>query len=63
MVDRIGDAYFLHDGGRTAQIEVAEFLRALRNEMTLGDSERERGLLEMLEKAAAGRETRERREG
>ena len=54
LIDRVGDAYFLHDGGRTAQLEVAEFLRGLRNELAPTDSERERGLLETLEKAAAG---------
>ena len=54
LIDRVGDAYFLHDGGRTAQLEVAEFLRGLRNELAPADSERERGLLEKLEKVSAG---------
>lgn len=54
LIDRVGDAYFLHDGGRTAQLEVAEFLRGLRNKLTPADSERERSLLETLDKAGAG---------
>lgn len=45
LIDRVGDAYFFHDGGRTAHLEVQEFLRDLRSELAPPDSVQDRALV------------------
>ena len=60
LIERVGDAYFFHDGGRTAHLEVAEFLRGLRLEQTPAESESERCLLEALAGVASDEGTAER---
>ncbi|MFM2006681.1 MAG: hypothetical protein RLZZ09_2336 [Pseudomonadota bacterium] len=42
LIDLLGDAYFFHDGGRTAQVEISDFLRSLRNDQAVTESEEDK---------------------
>ena len=44
LIDLLGDAYFFHDGGRTAQVEISDFLRVLRNDQAGPDSEKDKAV-------------------
>jgi hypothetical protein len=48
LIDRVGEAYFFHEGGRTAQLEVRDFLRDLRFELAPEDSEQDQALVAAL---------------
>ena len=48
LIDRVGEASFFHDGGRTAQLEVQEFLRELRSELAPPESDEDRALVAAL---------------
>lgn len=41
LIDLLGDAYFFHDGGRTGQVEISDFLRGLRNDQAVPESEKD----------------------
>ena len=48
LIDRVGEAYFFHDGGRTAHLEVHEFLRDLRSELAPPESDKDLALVAAL---------------
>ena len=51
LMERVGDAYFFHGGGRSAQIEVTEFLRELRYEQAPLETEKDHAISARLESA------------
>ena len=53
LMERVGDAYFFHGGGRSAQVEVTEFLRELRYEHAPLETEKDQAITARLEAAFA----------
>ena len=54
LIDRVGEAYFFHDGGRTAHLEVQEFLGNLRSELAPPESDKDRALVAALAPVEVG---------